>query len=119
MKYRVTVVFSYFDVIDVEADNKEDAMDIAWDSFDEKRMIKADGEVQSVIEIQEDVKWKSETYENEPRGSTNPMARSSSWGWVKPSDAVSTNKDVGIVTFGTSMILTTDSLHGGKWQMKE
>jgi hypothetical protein len=56
MKYRVTVVFSYFDVIDVEADNKEDAMDIAWDSFDEKRMIKADGEVQSVIEIQEDVK---------------------------------------------------------------
>ena len=56
MKYRVTVVFSYFDVIDVEADNKEDAMDIAWSSFDEKRMIKADGEIQSVLEIQEDVK---------------------------------------------------------------
>jgi hypothetical protein len=56
MKYRVTVVFSYFDTIDVEADNKEDAMDIAWDSFDEKRMVKADGEIQSVLEIQEEVK---------------------------------------------------------------
>jgi hypothetical protein len=56
MKYKVTVVFSYFDVIDVEADNKEDAMDIAWDSFDEKRMVKADGEIQSVIEIQEEMK---------------------------------------------------------------
>lgn len=56
MKYRVTVVFSYFDVIDVEADNKEDAMDIAWDSFDEKRMVKGDGEVLSATEIQEEVK---------------------------------------------------------------
>jgi hypothetical protein len=54
MKYKVTVVFSYFDVIDVEADNKEDAMDIAWDLFDEKRMVKGDGEVLSATEIQGD-----------------------------------------------------------------
>ena len=52
MKYRVAVVFSYIDTIEVEADNREDAMDIAWDLFDEKRMVKADGEVLAVEEVQ-------------------------------------------------------------------
>ena len=53
MKYRVSVVFSYIDTIEVEADNREDAMDIAWDLFDEKRMVRADGEVLAVEEVTE------------------------------------------------------------------
>ena len=53
MKYKVTVVFSYVDVIEVDAGNREDAMDIAWDLFDEKRMVRADGEVLAAEEVTE------------------------------------------------------------------
>jgi len=51
MKYRVTVVFSYLDTIEVEADSKEEAKHTAWDLFDEKRAVQCEGEVLSVEEV--------------------------------------------------------------------
>jgi hypothetical protein len=54
MKYRVAVVFSYIDTIEVEADNKEDAKDIAWELFDESRMVRGEGEILSTEEVTDD-----------------------------------------------------------------
>jgi hypothetical protein len=53
MKYRVSVVFSYIDTIEVEADNKEDAMDIAWDLFDKERAVQGEGEILATEEVTE------------------------------------------------------------------
>jgi hypothetical protein len=53
MKYRVTVVFSYVDVIEVEAANKEDAKDIAWELFDKERAVQGEGEILATEEVTE------------------------------------------------------------------
>jgi hypothetical protein len=49
-KFNVTVVFSYIDTIEVEAENREDAKAMAFDLFDEERMVRCDGEVLEVEE---------------------------------------------------------------------
>ena len=51
MKYRVSVVFSYIDTIEVEADNREDAKDIAWDLFDKERAVQGEGEILATEEV--------------------------------------------------------------------
>ena len=52
-KYRVSVVFSYIDTIEVEADNREDAKDIAWELFDKERAVQGEGEI---LNVEEDLK---------------------------------------------------------------
>lgn len=51
-KFSVTVVFSYIQTIEVTADNKEAAMDIAWESFDVRQSEKGEG---AILEVQETV----------------------------------------------------------------
>jgi hypothetical protein len=50
-KYRVSVVFSYIDTIEVEADNREDAKDIAWELFDKERAVQGEGEILDVEDL--------------------------------------------------------------------
>ena len=50
-KYRVSVVFSYIDTIEVEADNREDAKDIAWELFDKERAVQGEGEILNVEDL--------------------------------------------------------------------
>ena len=45
MKYRVPVVMSYWQHIEVEAKDEEEAMDIAIDLFDISKAIKGEGQV--------------------------------------------------------------------------
>jgi hypothetical protein len=51
MKYAVTVVFSLVQTIEVEADNREDAKQTAWDLFDQNEAVLGEGEVLSVQEV--------------------------------------------------------------------
>lgn len=51
-KYRVSVVFSYIDTIEVEADNREDAENIAWELFDEERAVQGEGEILAVEDLE-------------------------------------------------------------------
>ena len=48
MKYRVEMVMSYWNTIEVEADSEIEAKDIAFDLFDEKVMRQGEGEVMDV-----------------------------------------------------------------------
>jgi hypothetical protein len=50
-KYRVQVVMSYWNTIEVEADSAAEAGDTAFDLFDEKCMTQGEGEVMYVEEI--------------------------------------------------------------------
>ena len=50
-KYSVSVVFSYIDTIEVEADNREDAKDVAWELFDKERAVQGEGEILNVEEL--------------------------------------------------------------------
>lgn len=45
MKYRVPVVMSYWQYIEVEAKNKDEAMDKAFELFDIAKANKGEGEV--------------------------------------------------------------------------
>jgi len=45
MKYRVTIAMSYIDTIEVEADSKDEAMQTAWDLYNEDRAVQGEGEV--------------------------------------------------------------------------
>ena len=50
-KYSVSVVFSYIDTVEVEADNREDAKDVAWELFDKERAFQGEGEILNVEEL--------------------------------------------------------------------
>ena len=43
MKYRVTVARSYWQYIEVEADNEDDARDLAFEAFDVTKANKGEG----------------------------------------------------------------------------
>lgn len=53
MKYRVPVVMSYWQYIEVEADNEEEAMDKAFEMFDVTKAIKGEGDVYEPTIIKE------------------------------------------------------------------
>ena len=44
---------AYIDTIEVEADNREDAKDIAWDLFDKERAVQGEGEILATEEVTE------------------------------------------------------------------
>jgi hypothetical protein len=48
MKYRVEVVMSYWDTIEVEANSESEAKYYAFNLFDEKRMRQVEGEIMDV-----------------------------------------------------------------------
>jgi hypothetical protein len=50
-KYRVTVVFSLVQTIEVEADGREEAKQTAWDLFDQNEAVVGEGEVLEVQEV--------------------------------------------------------------------
>jgi hypothetical protein len=45
MKYKVTVAFSLYQIFDIEADSKDEAMQTAWDKFDQNEAVLGDGEI--------------------------------------------------------------------------
>jgi hypothetical protein len=53
MKYRVPVVMSYWQHIEVEAKDEEEAMNIAFDLFDISKATKGEGEVHKPQSIKE------------------------------------------------------------------
>jgi len=52
MKYRVSVVMSYWQTIDVEAESCDDARSIALDAFDVSKAVIGDGETHSVEQLE-------------------------------------------------------------------
>jgi hypothetical protein len=52
MKYRVSVVMSYWQTIDVEAESCDDARSIALDAFDISKAVIGDGETHSVEQLE-------------------------------------------------------------------
>lgn len=50
-KYRVTVVFSLVQTIEVKADDREEAKQTAWDLFDQNEAVLGEGEVLEVQEV--------------------------------------------------------------------
>jgi hypothetical protein len=51
-KYKVQVVRSYWNTIEIEADNLKEAGDTAFDMFDIRHATEGDAEVHSIEEIQ-------------------------------------------------------------------
>jgi hypothetical protein len=54
MKYRVEMVMSYWNTIEVDAENENEAKDLAFNLFDEKIMRQGEGEVMDVQLIEGD-----------------------------------------------------------------
>lgn len=52
-KYQVRVVMSYWQTIEVEAENEEQAGEIAFYQFDHTKAVQGEGEVYRVVEVQE------------------------------------------------------------------
>ena len=50
-KYQVDVVMSYWQTIEVEANNADEAGDTAFDLFDESLMGRGEGEVMAIREM--------------------------------------------------------------------
>ena len=55
-KYRVNVVYSYWNTFEVEADSREEAESTALDMFDETHMTQGEGECFDTVEITEESK---------------------------------------------------------------
>ena len=53
MKYKVSVVMSYWQTIEVEAESRDDARSIALDAFDISKAVIGDGETYDVEEMEE------------------------------------------------------------------
>jgi hypothetical protein len=53
MKYKVSVVMSYWQTIEVEAASRDDARSIALDAFDISKAVIGDGETYDVEEMEE------------------------------------------------------------------
>ena len=53
MKYKVAVVMSYWQTIEVEAESRDDARSIALDAFDISKAVIGDGETYDVEEMEE------------------------------------------------------------------
>ena len=53
MKYKVSVVMSYWQTIEVEAESHDDARSIALDAFDISKAVIGDGETYDVEEMEE------------------------------------------------------------------
>ena len=54
MKYYARVVFSYWHEMEVEADNLEDAKDLAFNNFDIKKAEMGEGEIYDIEVINEE-----------------------------------------------------------------
>ena len=53
MKYKVSVVMSYWQTTEVEAESRDDARSIALDAFDISKAVIGDGETYDVEEMKE------------------------------------------------------------------
>lgn len=51
-KFKVSVVMSYWDMIEVEAETQEEAEAKAYDAFDISRARKGEGEIDDIAEVQ-------------------------------------------------------------------
>ena len=50
-KYQVTIVYSILQTIEVEANNKHEANETAWDLFDESKATLGEGEIYETVEV--------------------------------------------------------------------